>query len=213
MAKYRQLSTDFWNDQYIASLPPTTRYFYLYLKLNEHVSTAGCCELPDALMALECGLEYSEMLQAMRRLEADGKIKYADGWIALQDGIDGLTNSPKVRAAVDAQLAEAPQWVGQFVMKKIVGDDRVEHPAIATVWEISRRYPKKELWDPIIEVLGDDIDVELLMEAHAEWSRRGYNPTNYNWVLDWYANGRVPYKNGKQSNTETLKTYREEFSS
>lgn len=184
------------------------------MKLNEHINTAGCCKLPVALMSVESGLDLPEIYEALERLESDGKIKYEDGWLALKEGIDGQTRSPKVKTAIDAQLAEAPSWVGQFVMRGKENDERASHPAIVAVWQITERYPKKDLWDTFIEVLGEDFDIDFLQEAHAEWARRGYSPMNYDWCFEWYANGKIPYKtNGRTSNVDTLKTYRETFSS
>lgn len=214
MAKFRQLDTTFWNNSYIAGLTPTTRYFYLYLKLNEHINTAGCCKLPLELMSVECGLSVSDVRLSMKQLEEDGKVKYDGQWVALKDGNDGQTTSPKVRTAVDAQLADAPPWVGEYIMRGSTNDDRASHPAIVAVWEITQRYPKRDLWDTFIEILGEDFDLDLLIECQAEWARRGYSPMNYDWCFEWYVSGRVPYKgNGKRTNSDTLSTYLKEFSS
>jgi hypothetical protein len=214
VAQFRQLNTDFWNNSYIASLEPTVRYFYLYLKLNGHVNTAGCCQLPIELMSVECGLPVPEIRKAVQQLEQDEKIKFQDDWVVLKEGNDGQTKSPKVRSAIDAQLAEAPSWVGEFVMKGSGEDDRFNHPAIVAVREILERYPKKELWDTFIEVLGEDFDIDLLIECQAEWARRGYSPFNYDWCFEWYTKGKVPYRtNGKRTNSDTLGDYLKEFSS
>jgi hypothetical protein len=165
-------------------------------------------------MAVETGLTSGQVDTAIERLEADGKIKYKDEWLALRDGLDGLTGSSKVQAAVDTQLAAAPQWVGQFVMRGEEDDDRASHPAIVAAWQISGRYPKKDLWDTIIEIVGDDPDWDLMTEAHDEWSDRGYSPLTFIWITDWVANKRIPYRNnGRTSNTEKLKKYADVFSS
>lgn len=213
MAKFRQLNTEFWNDPYVASLPTDTRYLYLYLKLNEHITTAGCCELPAALMSVESGLSHDDVLKAIARLEADGKIKFDGTWLAVLNGNDGLTSSSKVKTAIDRQLAEAPSWVRRFIVRGHERDDRVDHPAIIAVNCLTERYPRKELWDTIIEALGEDFDMDLLMDAHSEWSRRGYSPLNYDWIFEWYANGKVPYRWGKTTNSDTLSTYGEVFGS
>lgn len=214
MAKYRQIGTAFWNNKYIASLSTDTRYFYLYCKTNDKINTAGYCQLPIEVMGIETGLDVPTIRAAIQQLEVDLKIKYADGYLVVKDGNDGQTSSPKVRTAVETQLAEAPAWVGEFVMRGTEDDERASHPAIIAVTEICERYPKKELWDVIIEVCGDDPDIDLMVEAQAEWARRGFSPMNFAWLFEWYASGKIPYKNnGKKSNTETLKGYREAFSS
>jgi hypothetical protein len=214
MAKYRQLNTDFWNNSYIASLTPTVRYFYLYLKLNSHINTAGCCDLPLEMMSLESGLSVTDVRAALRQLEEDGKIKYDGQWVVVREGNDGQTNSPKVKSAIDVQLAQAPSWVGEFIFRGSENDDRTSHPAVVAVREITERFPKKDLWDTIIETLGEDFDLDLLIECHSEWARRGYSPMNYDWIFEWYTSGRVPYRgNGKQTNSDTLRGYLKEFSS
>jgi hypothetical protein len=75
-------------------------------------------------------------------------------------------------------------------------DPRAKHPAILAVREIGNIWPNRELWDEIIQVLGADPDTDKLRTLFREWVKRGFNPVNYNWALDWYANGMTKNGNG-----------------
>lgn len=76
-----------------------------------------------------------------------------------------------------------------------VEDLRGRHPAIQAVKAVISRYPKKELWDEIIQFLGDKPEVEKLQSCYLAWIKRGYNPLNYAWLFDWTVTG-IPEKGG-----------------
>lgn len=214
MAKFRQLDCGFWNNKYVASLSSETRYIYLYLKLNPHLNTAGFAKLPVELMSLECGVDIPSLRQALAKLEADDKIKYQEGYLILREGHDGQTTSVKVKSAIDTQIADAPAWIGEYIMRGKQNDERASHPAIVAVREITEKFPPKKDWDLLIEIIGEDPDIDLLVDAHSEWARRGYSPFNFSWITDWYANKRIPYKTGgRPTNSDTLASYRDVFSS
>lgn len=213
MAQFRQLDTDTWNDRYFHGISSVEKFVYLYLRLNSHVSVAGSCYLPFTLMVLETGLRDDTLKAALDRLEKDGKIKYQDGWLAVRDAADG--KGPKIKAAINTALSLAPPWVAEFLESGGKdGDPRASHPAIAAVRDLLERFPKKDEWTAIIEVLGEDPDTDRLSECHAAWSRKGYSPWNYAWIYDWYHRGIPQYiTNGKRSNSEILSEYAEAFSS
>jgi hypothetical protein len=75
-------------------------------------------------------------------------------------------------------------------------DPRTKHPAIQCVKGITSRYPPKELYDEIIQVLGNSPKGELLAACRKEWLKRGYNPNAWAWLLDWYPAGGAPGRNG-----------------
>lgn len=214
MAANRTLSTKFWDDRYVASLSPEHRYLYLYLKLNKYIQSSGCCRLKQFQIVLETGLSVDVVRDGLERLQADGKIKYQDDWLAVAGEMQN--KGVKLQAATDLQLAQAPEWVGEFLVGGSDKDERASHPAITIIRELTERYPAKSQWDVIIELLGDDFDETYLRECHAEWSRRGYNPRGTAWYAEWYVNRSKPSTNnyGKRpSNADTLRQYYEEFAS
>src|SRR5262245_4304532 len=84
-------------------------------------------------------------------------------------------------------------------------DPRTQHVAIQTVRGIASLYPPKALWDDLISLLGDSPDAEKLMACWKEWVKRGWRPTNWSWVFDWYTNGIPEWGNGN-GKTQTSKT-------
>lgn len=165
-------------------------------------------------MVLETGLDQETVRAGLTQLEADGKIKYDGDWLAVAGEMQN--KGAKLQAAVDLQLASAPAWVGEFLVQGTEKDERANHPAIVAVREILEKYPPKKEWDQIIEVLGEDFDVDYLVECQAEWARRGYRPFNYSWLYEWYVNRSKPGTTktyGKQSNVDTLREYYDTFAS
>lgn len=84
-------------------------------------------------------------------------------------------------------------------------DPRVDHPAIQAVWKTRGKYPLKDLWDLIIETVGDDPDAERMRDCWVKWRGRGFSSENYGWLTDWYMNGvsdGTNKPNGNQTATE-----------
>ncbi len=70
-------------------------------------------------------------------------------------------------------------------------DPRTKHPAIQCVKGImeGNANPPKVLYDDLIQTLGETPDGPRLARCYKEWVGRGFKPTNYAWVLEWYAKG------------------------
>jgi hypothetical protein len=215
MAKYKTLSTTFWTQPYTHSLTGEQRLVYLYLKLNKHITVAGCCRLPLGVIAAECGLAVVAVEEAIARLTADGKVAYKDDWIAVIDANDGQSNSEKLQAAIDQQLTQAPTWVGEFLMTGTspLKDERATHPAILAVRELAERYPPKRYWDELIEVLTDEPNVDKLYRCWQVWVEKGYRVDNYRgWAVDWYLRGIPRRRLGSRIRppvSETIAGYKE----
>ena len=216
MAQYKQLNTNTWDSREFHRLGDYERYTLLYLKLNRHLSTAGCCKLPFSLMLLETGLREDILRSSLDRLETSGIIKYQGDWLAVKDANDGQPKGPKIKSAIDAALAAAPTWVGEWLQTSgTTGDERAKHPAIASVRHLIERYPPRDEWAAIIDVVGDEPDTERLAECFGEWSHRGYRPNNFAWIYEWYQRGTIPGRisNGKQSISQVAQEYAEAFNS
>lgn len=73
--------------------------------------------------------------------------------------------------------------------KKTPTDPRVKHPAIVLVRQQTGRFPPKELWDQVIEVLGDSPNEELAKQCRSKWLQKGFSPANWAWLFEWYPKG------------------------
>jgi hypothetical protein len=94
-------------------------------------------------------------------------------------------------------------------------DSRTQHAAIQTCRGVASRYPPKELWDKLIQVLGETPNTTLLVECRTEWVERGYNRASWKWATEWYATGvpaRIiasPPKQNKAAYVGAIKPARE----
>lgn len=68
-------------------------------------------------------------------------------------------------------------------------DPRAHHPAIEAVWKTRGRYPLRDLWDLVIETVGENPDLERMKKCWLKWRGKGFSPENYGWLTDWYVNG------------------------
>jgi hypothetical protein len=87
-----------------------------------------------------------------------------------------------------------------------------QHPAYIAYYHVTKKRPKNELIDLIIEKIGDFPDQSNLEACRLEWLSRGYNPMSLKW-LDWYVNGIPGYQknNVQESNNAILKQAMEEM--
>ena len=68
---------------------------------------------------------------------------------------------------------------------------------IALVRTITNRYPDKALWDQIITAVSGKTETDI-RAAYTTWVARGFNPTNYAWLLEWVPNG-IPAAPGRNA--------------
>ena len=116
-----------------------------------------------------------------------------------------VTNEQKDVAYIHDSLSLEESSLGEKKIKKgkaKVEDGRSRHPAILAVKSVMSRYPKKELWDEMIQFLGDSPDAEQIKACYLAWVKRGYNPLNYAWLFDWTVTG-IPEKGGFRNNGKT----------
>lgn len=71
------------------------------------------------------------------------------------------------------------------------------HPAIQAFIEVTSRPPRAEHHERIKAALGETPDIPRLKTCYAEWTARGYNPTNLAWLEEWYPKG-IPPSNVRQ---------------
>ncbi len=120
MAKNRMVSTSFWSDNYSSNLDPIEKLLFLYLMTNERSTLAGVYELPLKIMAVETGIEIEMLKKIMQRFEAENKIRFQDGWVAIKNYLKYHEHgSPTVKKGIEDAIKVAPEWAREFVGKGI----------------------------------------------------------------------------------------------
>lgn len=76
MAIYRQIHISFWQDNFVLSLTPEEKFFYLYLMTNSKTSQCGIYELPEKVMTLETGYNNETVNKLLNKFIKYGKIEY-----------------------------------------------------------------------------------------------------------------------------------------
>ncbi len=74
-------------------------------------------------------------------------------------------------------------------------------PQIELLREITNRYPPKPIWSLLTNRLGPAPDRSKLELVYQAWIMRGYSPTNYEGITDWYKSG-IPPNNGHRLPTQ-----------
>lgn len=100
----------------------------------------------------------------------------------------------------DCGLQSSPSGKDKRPAKK-QRDERATHPAMVAFREVKGRFPSKDVWDLVIQTLGDHPDVPKMRECWVAWRGHGYAPENLAWLVDWYVNGQPGNgARGQQSN-------------
>lgn len=73
--------------------------------------------------------------------------------------------------------------------KKSIADERSSHPAILAVFHVTGKMPHKDIYEAIIDALGQSPNETKLKECWKAWRVRSYSPTNYAWATEWYLQG------------------------
>jgi len=116
MAKERYVNTKFWDDTYIISLDPSEKLLFLYLLTNPLTNIAGVYEITPRRISFDTGFEKDMVRRILDRFEADGRIKYQDGWVAIKNFIKHQkTKIHTVKRGIEIALQAAPEWVYTFI--------------------------------------------------------------------------------------------------
>ena len=84
---------------------------------------------------------------------------------------------------------DSPPSMPKPKSRKSTADERSSHPAILAVFHVTGKMPQKDIYGPIISVLGQSPDEIKLKSCWEAWRVRGYSPTNYAWATEWYLQG------------------------
>ena len=114
--KNRMINTRVWVDGYFADLDPSEKLAWLYLLTNPYTKICGIYELPLKFMAIETGIDREMIIKILARFEADGKVKYLTGWMAVKNFVKYQNLSgDSIKAGVNMGFlyspAELVSWV------------------------------------------------------------------------------------------------------
>lgn len=80
-------------------------------------------------------------------------------------------------------------------------DERRFHPAVQMVKEITKRFPKKDIWDELIEKLGEKPDTDFFRSSYVRWLSFGGSVMNYDrWIFEPLETGQIPQRFGSNGN-------------
>jgi len=77
MAKYRQIYTEFWSDNFVLELTPEEKLFYLYLLTNTKSTQCGIFEISPRFISLETGYDKVLVAQLLKKFCDYKKILYS----------------------------------------------------------------------------------------------------------------------------------------
>lgn len=60
------------------------------------------------------------------------------------------------------------------------------HPAIQAIKKITGYYPPKNLYERIVDLVGEEPDVERLKYWFDTWTAKNQNPQDFTWLFEWY---------------------------
>ena len=111
MAKQRIVNTKFWDDSYITRLTPTEKLLFLYLITNPLTNISGVYELPLKRVAFDTGISPDRADAIFQKLEKDGKLIIADGWVGIVNFIKHQSLNPKIKQGMLSELKRAPKSI------------------------------------------------------------------------------------------------------
>jgi len=115
MSKKRYVDTKFWDDNYIIEKDPVEKLLFLYLLTNTLTNIIGIYEISINRIAFDTGIDKDMVIKILERFEADDKIKYENGWIAIKKFISYQQDNPKIRAGISYELKKVPQSLIDFI--------------------------------------------------------------------------------------------------
>lgn len=119
MAIYRQIHISFWQDNFVLSLTPEEKFFYLYLMTNSKTSQCGIYEIPEKVMILETGYNDETVNKLINKFIKYGKIEYnkknkeifLTNWAKYNN-----STSPKIKCRIEKELKSVKtiEFVNKF---------------------------------------------------------------------------------------------------
>ena len=114
MAIFRKVHVTFWRDEFVESLTPEQKFFYLYLLTNDRTTQCGIYEITIKQMCYDTGYNDDTIKKLIEYFIGTGKVRYSSetkeialkNWVKYND-----SNSPKVKACIDNELKKVKNRV------------------------------------------------------------------------------------------------------
>jgi len=114
MAIFRKVHVTFWRDEFVESLTPEQKFFYLYLLTNDRTTQCGIYEITIKQMCYDTGYNDDTIKKLIDYFVGTGKVRYSietkeialKNWVKYND-----SNSPKVKACIDNELKKVKNRV------------------------------------------------------------------------------------------------------
>ena len=114
MAIFRKVHVSFWKDEFVESLTPEQKFFYLYLLTNDRTTQCGIYEITIRQMCFDTGYNDETIKKLILFFINTGKLVYSEhtkeialkNWTKYND-----SNSPKVRSCIEKELLKVKDRV------------------------------------------------------------------------------------------------------
>jgi hypothetical protein len=132
MAKKRYIDTAIWRDAYTANLDPSEKLLFHYCLTSPDSNICGIYQCPLRIIASDTGIDIEMLNKIFSRFEADEKIIYRDGWIAIKNFIKHQNiNNSKIREGIKVELKNAPDglfsWINMTLDDSCMTNDEESH--------------------------------------------------------------------------------------
>lgn len=168
MAVYRQIYLTFWQDEFVLSLTPEEKYFYLYLLTNSKTTLCGIYELPRKVIEFETGYNRETVDKLLNKFIEYKKIHISliTNEIVIHNWLKYNSNrSPTVKSAVESSFKEVkdksliPYLYGMDTVSSVTGTVTVTDTVTETGEEEKTPSPK-------LLKFGEYLHVKLTGEQH-----------------------------------------------
>lgn len=114
MAIFRKVHVTFWRDEFVESLTPEQKFFYLYLLTNDRTTQCGIYEITIKQMCYDTGYNDDTIKKLIEYFIGTGKVRYSSqtkeialkNWVKYND-----SSSPKVKSCIDNELKKVKNRV------------------------------------------------------------------------------------------------------
>ena len=118
MSKHRIVKSDFWDDDYIVSLPVLERYLFFYLLTNEKTNILGIYEITLRRIKFDTSLDIEMIEKTLEKFSIKDKIHYIDQYILMVNFHKHQNPSGTMVVGIKKLLNNLPKGVIDFILSK-----------------------------------------------------------------------------------------------
>lgn len=113
----RVINTSIWKDSFIVDLDKDEKLLFFYLLTNHMTNIAGIYELSVREMEFDTGIDKKRVEEILLKFEKLGKIRYVNGWVALNNWIKHQATNPKVAIGINRIVENLPDWLKKELLE------------------------------------------------------------------------------------------------